>query len=138
MLRHLAPLTLLLVLVPATLALGQTRPIGPVNTGPAATERPAPRRSPAEGIRETVAAARYSFIRCAERSARAGETAPGGLAIRIDIEPSGRVREARLRDREHAPRRLAQCIEGVAKRLRFEPQPGAIAIQIPLNVDPSR
>jgi hypothetical protein len=131
MLRHLAPLFVVLTLSLSAIALAQTVP-------PTAAQPVAPRRSPAPGIRETVAAARYSFIRCTERSARAGESIPSRLAIRIDIEPSGHVRQARLRDREHAPVRLAQCLEGVAKRLRFERQAGPVAIEFPLNVDPSR
>ena len=134
MIRHLAPLVFVLIAAPCAIALAQTNTL-PAPSSPA---QAAPRRSPAEGIRETVAGARLSFTRCVERSTRAGESLPNRLAVRIDIEPNGHVREARLRDREQAPRRLAQCVEGVAKRLRFERQAGPIAIEFPLNVDASR
>jgi hypothetical protein len=97
-----------------------------------ASSVPAVAQSRSAAIRSTIQAARPAIHRCVERSAKAGESPPSRVEVRVDVRPDGRVRDARVGGRASPPPELARCVETTVEGLRFPRQPGPTSLTFPL------
>ena len=65
---------------------------------------------------------------------RFGEGAPEEVAVRFEIDKTGRVTSAQIHPREIEPGKLGVCLSELARTTKFPQQNRAVAFRIPLRI----